>query len=238
MDLFLTKFLLMERIRFKKYIKTNKPVTNKSSNEFEINNWVLSDFLVRKIIPIVGLNSFPLNELLLMTGSICRLRPTHVFVWGTYIGRSARIFYETSEEFGLEIQIHSIDLPDEISHDEHPGRVRGLMVRKYKDVKLHQGDGLEIAMKIVKSLDKDSKILFFLDADHSYDSVVRELTTIMKELPEANILLHDTFYQSPDSKYNIGPYLAIKNCLGNINNNFSIISTNTGLPGMTLLYHK
>ncbi|HXB41310.1 MAG TPA: hypothetical protein VNZ49_12260, partial [Bacteroidia bacterium] len=72
----------------------------------------------------------------------------------------------------------------------------------------------------------------------SYESVKKELETILKTVPNAIVLLHDTFYQSEDSGYNIGPNKAIEDVLGENKNAYKIISTNTGLPGMTLLYKK
>jgi hypothetical protein len=61
------------------------------------------------------------------------------------------------------------------------------------------------------------------------------LSAIMSKAPKAAILLHDTFYQSADSKYNIGPYEAINDCLKK-SKKYKRIDTKTGLPGMTLLY--
>jgi hypothetical protein len=95
-------------------------LVNASCREFEVNKWVLSEFILRGLVPIVGIHPFPLDELLLMTGAVCRCRPRHVFEWGTNIGTSARIFYETARRFRLETEIHSIDLPDDADHVEHP----------------------------------------------------------------------------------------------------------------------
>ena len=225
-----------ENHHIKELVKTYKPL-NESCSQFEINQWVLSDFIIRKLTPIVGIHPYPLNELLLMTGSLCRLKPTHIFEWGTHIGKSARIFYETSKKYDLNIEIHSIDLPNHISHVEHPGFRMGILVKNIDQVHLHQGDGLEVSLTMAKTLKRDAKILFFVDGDHSYETVKRELTTIMTELPAANVLLHDTFYQSAESRYNVGPYQAIQYSLDHIPHDFTVISLNAGLPGMTLLYH-
>ena len=214
----------------------NEPAVNLHCSEFEVNNWIISEFILKKIIPVVGIHPFPLNELSLMVATVCRLNPTHIFEWGTHIGKSARIFYETADHFKINCQIHSIDLPDEIGHIEHPKANRGKLVRRIKQVILHQGDGLEVSLKICKKIREKITPLFFLDGDHSYSSVKRELTGIIKNVPNAHILIHDTFYQSSESGYNVGPSQATQDVLSSIPTNYKIIATNTGLPGMTLLY--
>jgi cephalosporin hydroxylase len=212
------------------------PVVNENCSEFEVNNWILSDFVMNTLLPVVGFQPYPLNELMLMAGAVCRFHPAHVFEWGTHVGRSARIFFETCQKFSVEAQIHSIDLPDDVSHAEHPGIQRGELVRNIPAVHLYQGDGLNVALEIARTLPPGTQLLFFLDGDHRYESVYRELTGIMREFPTANILVHDTFYQSPDAQYNTGPYQAIKDALASRPNSCKTLATTTGLPGMTLLY--
>jgi cephalosporin hydroxylase len=212
------------------------PVLNGHCTEFEVDKWAISDFIVNRLIPIVGTHPYPLDELLLMAAALCRLKPTHVFEWGTHVGKSARIFFETSKAFGIATEIHSIDLPDASEHPEHPGRKRGLLVKDIPEVRLHQGDGLEESLKIVESLQGTVRPLFFLDGDHAYASVMRELVGIMTKVPDAAILLHDAFYQSAESGYNTGPYRAVVDALKSVPNRYERISANTGLPGMTLLY--
>src|ERR1700751_3388594 len=91
------------------------PVRNPNASEFEVDLWTLSSFLLEKIVPVVGTHPYPLNELLLMTAAACRLKPSVVFDWGTHIGVSARIFYECEKAFKLGYEIHSIDLPPDVS---------------------------------------------------------------------------------------------------------------------------
>jgi cephalosporin hydroxylase len=212
------------------------PVVNADCSEFEINNWVVSEFVVKKLVPVVGYHPFPLNELMLMASAVCRFRPKYIFEWGTHIGKSARIFYETSLAFGIDCMIHSIDLPDDVGHTEHPHEQRGMLVKDLKNVTLHQGDGLNKAIEIYKSIGDHVTVLFFVDGDHSYDSVRRELSAILSEVRNPAVLLHDTFYQSEKSKYNIGPYCAINDVLKKEKEIFKQLSTATGLPGMTLIY--
>jgi cephalosporin hydroxylase len=212
---------------------------NPGSTEFEIDNWQLSELVINHIVPVAGVHPFPLNELLLMCGTVARFRPKLIFEWGTHIGKSARIFYEASEVFGTNTEIHSIDLPDEVGHGEHPRQQRGYMVKGIKKVNLHQGDGLDTALELLKTKknsERGEEVLFFIDGDHSYESVKRELSGIMTAAPKAVILIHDSFYQSKDSSYNTGPHRAISDCLNKTKSKYKRIDTATGLPGMTLLY--
>jgi cephalosporin hydroxylase len=212
-------------------------VPNPNSSEFEVNNWKLSQLVVERLVPVVGIHPFPLNELLLMTGAVTYLKPQLIFEWGTHIGKAARIFYEVTDALDLKTVVHSIDLPDDVDHGEHPHEKRGILVHGLDRVKLHQGDGVDTALKIMGKSKKNAAgggVLFFIDGDHSYKTVKRELEQIIKKAPKAVILLHDTFYQSPDSEYNIGPYKAINDCLKKPRK-YKRIDSNWGLPGMTLL---
>jgi cephalosporin hydroxylase len=224
---------LIKRFNKKKYID---PSLNKNCTEFEVNNWTISEFILDRLIPLVGIRPFPLEELQLMVSTVCQLRPDYIFEWGTHIGKSARIFYETTKTFGVNSYIYSIDLPDNAEHVEHPGNLRGQMVKNLKNVILLQGDGVLEALKIYKKANP-IKPLFFLDGDHEYKSVKRELSLINNSAPNTSILVHDTFYQSKKSGYNIGPFKAVKEFLKN-NPEYSSISTQLGLPGITLLYKK
>lgn len=216
--------------------KNQDPAMNINCSEFEVNNWVISDFIVHKLIPIVGTHPYPIGELNLMVAAVCRLKPAQIFEWGSNIGKSGRIFYETAKYFRLSVEIHSIDLPDDIEHQEHPKSQRGIFVKGLKEVTLHYGDGLTKTLEIYGKTSKVSAPLIFIDGDHSYESVRRELEGIIQNIPGANILLHDTFYQSKASGYNIGPHKAIADTLSTMPHNYKLMSTSMGLPGMTLLY--
>jgi hypothetical protein len=59
----------------------------------------------------------------------------------------------------------------------------------------------------------------------------------MEKVTDPYILLHDTFYQTAESGYNIGPFKAIEDSLAKFPHlRFHRVDTNTGLPGMTFLY--
>ena len=208
--------------------------------ELEVNNWEISRVVTEHMLPAVGNRPFPLTELMLIASSVAWFEPRYVFEWGTHIGKSARAFYEAARALGVETTIHSIDLPDDVEHGEHPHAQRAKLVRGLSNVELHQGDGVDTALKVLSKLPKKyrdgSGTLFFVDGDHSYESVKRELGAIMKDAPQAAVLLHDTFYQSEDSNYNIGPYKAVKELLAKTKQSYKRIDTAFGLPGMTLLY--
>lgn len=218
--------------------KFENPALNPNASEIEVNNWVISTFVIEKLVPKVGIHPFPLNELMLMSSAVCCFKPAHIFEWGTNVGKSARIFYETIKSFHISSHIHSIDLPDDVFHNEHPQKNRGKLVRDLKEVTLHQADGLAKSLEIYNSEKVTGNVLFFIDGDHSYECVKRELATILEHIPTAKVLLHDTFYQSADANYNIGSFKAIEDVLGSAKNEYNVITTNLGLPGMTLLYKK
>jgi len=226
--------LLLRKIYAKLNAYNHDPVKNQGSTEFEIDNGVISHFVLKKLVPVVGVGPFALNELMLMAGSICRFRPQYVFDWGTHIGKSARIFYETAKYFKIPTEVHSIDLPEEVERVWHPHSKRGKLVKGKSGVYLHLGDGLDTALRLYKTFPTGSRILCFVDGDHEYESVKRELMGISAGMPNAKILVHDTFFQSPDSGYNIGPFKAVMETLSS--GHYKLLETKTGVPGMSLLY--
>ena len=211
------------------------PVRHPSASEFEVDLWILSRFLLEKIVPVVGTHPYPLNELLLMTAAACRLRPSVVFDWGTHIGASARIFYECSKTFELGYEIHSIDLPADAAHVEHPGEEHGRLVRGLANVHLHRGNGVEVALAQWQQLGRPKRPLFFVDGDHAFESVRDELDRIFSTVPDASVLAHDTFFQSAESNYNVGPARAIDEIVAKFPTRFRVVKSGLGLPGMTLL---
>lgn len=222
-------------LKRKRSMSQKYPAVFKEDAYPEIDKMVLSGFVEERILPLVGSWPYPLDELLLMTGTVCLVRPTKIFEWGTYIGTSARIFYETCRRFSIDAEIHSIDLPDTVEHIEHPHKERGRLVRGLKGIVLHQGDGVSVAASLITDEDRRAgRILFFVDGDHEYASVKRELDTILQGDCWQAILVHDTFCQTEVSGYNTGPWRAVDEVLREAN---GIVRYETvlGLPGMTLL---
>jgi len=217
-------------------LSRESPAKSRSSTEFEVDNWAISEFVIRRLVPAVGTHPFPLHELMLMAAAVCRLEPRQIFDWGTHIGKSARIFFECTTHYRIETDIHSTDLPDNVIHAEHPHRERGRLVRGLPGIYLHQGDGLETSLALWREAGRRPGPLFFLDGDHRYESVLRELTGIALSVPDAAILVHDAFFQSTESGYNLGPYRAIGDVLERFPGRYRRQDSGLGLPGLTLLY--
>ena len=217
-------------------VPTTDPSRNRNCIELEVDAWQLSSFVVERLVPVVGVHPFPVHELMLLSAAVCRFRPSYIFEWGTHIGKSARAFYEVSGHYGIPSEIHSIDLPDHAHHVEHPSSERGRMVRGLDRVHLHQGDGLDTSLATWTKAGRPDDVLFFVDGDHSETSVYRELSGVVAHVPRPVLLLHDAFYQSSQSGYNMGPYQAIERVLKEHPSRFKRIDSGIGLPGMTLLY--
>ena len=232
------KFLLKELFSGTREREAFNPILLHAGSEFEVRNDIVSKFVLSKLVPVAGVNPFPLSELSLMTASICFFRPSHIFEWGTNVGKSARIFFEICKYFDFNTEIHTIDLPDDVEHDEHPQRKRGYYVKGIKAVKMHQGDGVSTAIDLCASSKKFIRPFFFLDGDHEYESVHRELQFIHNNVTSPAILIHDTFFQSEESGYNVGPNMAIQDFLRSVPDRYHRIDAHLGLPGMTFLYQK
>jgi cephalosporin hydroxylase len=232
--------MFRDRLRFLLDVTGLRPfpreaaVRNPACSEPEVDSWVVSRLVLSRLVPVVGSHPFPLHELMLMASAVALVRPEMIFEWGTHVGKSARVFFEAARQFDVDVQIHSVDLPDDVEHGEHPGSRRGALVRGLPGVHLHQGDGLDVSLEIWRR-DPRSRALFFVDGDHAYSSVQRELRGIIETVPQAAILLHDTFFQSPASAYNVGPAQAIVEALEAHPGRYRRMDSGLGLPGMTLL---
>lgn len=200
----------------------------------EANKWYLSEFVIKKIFPITGVHPYPLDEILLMGSSISYFKPDGIIEWGTHEGKSARIFLEFVNYLNICCEIHSVDLPITIAHNENIRELylRARFVKKFPVI-LHEGDGLTVGMEVAKSK-MFNKPLFFLDGDHSYNSVSRELSEIRQNIGSCVVLVHDTFNQGKESDYNCGPYMAFQEFV--FQNKLAHYSTILGLPGMSLTY--
>jgi len=203
-----------------------------SGGRLECDSSELGQFVWRRLCPIVGTRPFPPHELMLMCAAMLWLRPKMVIEWGTNIGVSARVFYEVNVRYKIGAEIHSIDLPDSVSHHEHPGHWCGVLVRGVP-VFLHRGDGPTVAAALLRERACQAPLVF-IDGDHEKESVLRDAYTILEVAPEAGLLFHDTFYQ-PTSSYNHGPYEAVQIILGHLGKSAQVIEAGLGCPGMTLI---
>lgn len=217
-------------------VSRSDPTRNPDCEELEVDAWQLSSFVIERLVPTVGAHPFPVHELMLLSAAVCWFKPSHIFEWGTHIGKSARAFYEVTRHYGIPSAIHSVDLPDDVDHVEHPSQERGRMVRGLEGVHLHQGDGVGVSLRVWRDAGRPERVLFFVDGDHAEESVHRELSSIVSEVSRPAVLLHDAFYQSPESGYNVGPFLAIERVLKQNPGRFKRVDSGLGLPGMMLLY--
>lgn len=145
-------------------------------------------------IKSLGIPGYSSEEISFVGETLFHLRPLIVFDWGTNRGSSARIFYEASKIYKYPCEVHTTDLPDEIEHIEHPHMGFGFFVRDLPDVYLHRGDGAQVSLALYQEKRPD-RALFFVDGDHSYDTVRRELLAISEIAPSATILCHDVGYE-------------------------------------------
>ena len=201
----------------------------------------LDSFVLEKILPKTGL-LYPLAEISLMALVVDRVRPTHIFEWGTNIGSSAKIFHHITESLGMDIPIHTWDLPEDVPHGQHPKENHAKLAKGLARVHFHRDDGLRGALaqyQIEKTKDPKIRPLFFVDGDHSYASVIREITGIVSAQDEFHVLAHDTFVQKPDSKgQSRESWVGCHTALELAAQDYRWLNVGFGNPGMAYLWGK
>lgn len=151
-----------------------------------------------------GLPAYGNDEVRFVEEILTKLRPTHVFDWGTNVGASARLFYEGSLQMGYPCEVHTVELPLELAHldRDHPGETRYGAWIEGLPVYGHRGDGVTESIRLHHEL-KPKRALFFIDGNHEYENVLKELLAIEEAAPQAVMLLHDTHQL-------VGPLRAIR----------------------------
>lgn len=201
----------------------------------------LDGFVLEKILPKTGL-LYPFAEMALMALVVDRVQPTHIFEWGTNIGGSAKVFYHITESLGLDIPIHTWDLPEDVSHGQHPGENHAKLAKGLSRVHLHRDDGLKGALaqyQIEKKKNQKIRPLFFVDGDHSYKSVIREITGLIAVQDEFHLLAHDTFPQKPDAKgQSRESWLGCPAALNLAAQDYRWLNVGFGNPGMAYLWGR
>lgn len=214
---------------------------NKNHWCLEANTAELDRFVLEKIIPETGL-LYPFAEISLMALVVNRVRPSHIFEWGTNIGASAKLFHAITEALGMEIPIHTWDLPDGTYHGQHPGQNHGKLARGLSRVHFHREDGLIGALKKLseeRNLSLGLKPLFFVDGDHSYQSVIREISGLISVQEEFHLLAHDTFVQKPDAKgQSRESWLGCPTALESFAEEYRWLNVGFGNPGMAYLWGR
>ena len=54
-------------------VERKEPAMNIRCSEFEVDNWLISEFIVKKLIVVAGTYPYPLAELNLIVAATCRL---------------------------------------------------------------------------------------------------------------------------------------------------------------------
>lgn len=148
------------------------------------------------------------DEVRFFAETIWELQPTHIFEWGTNVGASARVFYELTRIGGIRCDVHTTEHPDHATHD-HPGHLLGRWL-KGCNVKMHTGDGVNVSLAEYVHAGAPEQVLFFLDGDHSYAAVLRELEAIAATAPSAVILVHDTSHPVEETEAAVDDFLIDK----------------------------
>lgn len=206
----------------------------KDGSIFEVDCWILSEILLKKVIPKIGIHPYPLNEQMLMASVVAFVQPKIIIEWGTNVGKSARLFWEVKEALDLNCSIYTIDLMNP-NHPEFSGAARGKYLSN-TDVMQIVGDGVKTANKLLDGV--SNPVLVYIDGDHSHESVKRDLA-IWDKLPSGSgILAHDVFYQIP-STYNVGPWHSFQELIQEQKSNISQVQWQIlGLPGMAFVSKK
>lgn len=141
----------------------------------------------------MGLPGYGGDEVGFLAETVFELEPDFICEWGTNRGSSARIFYEACQMLDVVPVIHTIELPNKLAPvtPDHPGIQTGMFLRGLKGVSRHRGDGATEALKLYRQA-SPSRPLIFLDGDHSFETVYKELAMVLSEMPNAVVVLHDT----------------------------------------------
>lgn len=145
----------------------------------------------------IGLHDYPDEHIALFQDTVERLKPTHIFEWGTNWGESARIWYELTEGQDPLCQIHTTDINMlGAPCGEHPGHLHGHWIRGQTVMdrpRLHwrRGEGCETSIRLWKVLLPEHS-LFFIDDSHRVLANARYLRAISHECPPAVIIVHDS----------------------------------------------
>lgn len=182
---------------------------------------------VQALLDLLAIPGYPPEEIALMVDTVIQHRPVYIFEWGTNRGSSARIFYETARLIALPCEIHTTELPDDVSYLEHPGDEAGLFVRDLP-VEQHRGEGLRVTLELMELTDEHHCTIVFIDGDHSPDLVYGELRAITDTRPGAVVLLHDTGHDES------GPREAVEQFLSERAGKYAVTQVHTPI-GMTRL---
>lgn len=141
----------------------------------------LSPEIVKHLKEIGVVPQYGWEEVDLIYATILEYQPDIICEWGTNIGYSARLFAELIQEIGIDCPVHSTDITESAAKGRR-GEMAGPLVN------LHVGEGLELSLRLTGDAKRP---LFFLDDDHMFDHVRRQLYMIAEVEPGAVMLIHD-----------------------------------------------
>lgn len=202
---------------------------------FEVDCWSLSELLLERVVPKIGIRPYPLNEQMLMAAAVAFVRPAAIIEWGTHLGKSARLFWEVKEALGLRgCRVCTVDSMDP-TQPEFPGASRGDFLG---DTGVEQivGDGAQIAGRLIEDIHEP--VLIYVDGDHSREATKRDFSIWPKLPPKSGLLAHDVLFQEP-SDYNTGPWESLQECLEDNRSTIAQVQWQLlGLPGMAFICKK
>lgn len=165
------------------------------------------DQVVQKV-QTIELPGYGEDEVSFLAETVFALEPDFICEWGTNRGSSARIFYESCQLLRVTPWIYTVELPNKLAPvtADHPGIQTGMFIRKLQGITAYRGDGITTAMKLYRRA-SPSRPLFFVDGDHSFQTVYKELRTLLSEAKNAVVVVHDTNH--PEGRGPTGPAEAI-----------------------------
>lgn len=146
----------------------------------------------QELIESLMIPGYGFDEVGFIEETLLLLKPDFIGEWGTNRGSSARIFYELTQLHEISCKIHTVELPAVLAQLDpaHSGASTGALLADIP-VTCHQGDGVTEALEQY-ALSKTVRPLFFLDGEHLYENVFREIVSVNRYDPDAWMLIHDT----------------------------------------------
>ena len=158
-----------------------------------VNKSILSEIVLR-ISRIIGTCPYPLDEQMLMGYAFIRSKPDIVLDCGTNVGKSARFFYEFARQVRHPCEVHTIDLMGP-THPECPWSSLGRYIRGLP-ITQHIGDSYEIGIKLIEAFPA-RRYLIFIDGDHTYAGVKKDIQLLDRAKPGSAALFHDATFFLP-----------------------------------------
>lgn len=207
----------------------------KTGSLFEVDCWILSELLLKEVIPKIGVRPYPLNEQMLMAAAVAFVQPKIIVEWGTHLGKSARLFWQVKEALGLSgCRVCTVDSMNS-DQPEYPGAARGRYLGQ-TGVEQIVGDGAQVAAQLIDG--SCEPVLLYVDGDHSREATKQDFALWPKLPAGSGLLAHDVFFQTP-SAYNVGPWESLQELVETHQETIAQMQWQLlGLPGMAFMGKK